>query len=487
MSTPVTRAAIYNRISHDKNADEAAVTRQNDAAVKLAAERGWEVVGTYVDNSISASRRDVVRPAYERMLADHRTGRFSVIIAQDLDRLTRQPRQLEDWIDEAERGELRIVTLDGEADLGTDGGRMYARIKAAVARGEVERKGARQKFANEARSRAGAWSFSRRPYGYERRDGRVRIVQDEAAVLREAYARVNRGESLYAVGEDFNARGIRALGGGTWTPRQLARTLDNPHNAGIVTYRGERVPGATPQWDPIIDQRTWDTFVSARQEKNRPSGWSSAHKHLMSGLLVCGVCGARMLARPERGVLVYSCKDGWCVSITAEDVDPVVRGMVIARLQNPAVLAELRSRPDTAPIEKELREARSSLADMTDLLAEGLLDRERAREQGRTLTERIARLEQRLAAARAESPLADLALADQVAPLWDSKTVVEQRRIITELGLQITVRKGKPGRRPRDAQGRRIPDLTRLRERWIHHEDNDSATEPVPAAEAATP
>lgn len=466
-STATVRAAIYNRISHDKDSDQEAVTRQNAAAVKRATAEGWEVVKAYTDNSISASKSNVVRPAYESMLADYRAGRFSVILVQDLDRLTRQPRQLEDWVEAGERGELRIVTLDGEVDFATDNGRMVARIKAAVAKGEVERKGNRQRFANAARAEKGAWTFSRRPYGYERRDGRVQVVQAEAEVLREAYRRVVRGESLYAIGEDFNARGLLTLGGVRWTPRQLGRTLDNCHNAGIVTYQGARVPSATPQWEPIIDRRTWDDFTSSRAAKNRPSGWSSATKHLMSGLLVCGVCGERMLARPDRGVQVYSCKASWCVSITAEDVDPAVRSLVLDRLKDPAVLAELRARPDTAPIERELTDERAKLANMTDLLAEGVLDRERAREQGRTLTASIARLEQRLASARAESPLADLALADQVAPLWDAKTVVEKRRIITELGLEVTVRKGKPGRRPRDAQGNRIPDLSRLQERWI--------------------
>lgn len=461
------KAAIYNRVSLDKEADERAVNRQNEAAVERAAREGWEVAETYTDNSISASKREVTRPAYEKMLSDYRAGRFSVIICQDLDRLTRQPRQLEDWIDEAERGDLRIITLNGEADLADDNGQLFARIKAAVARGEVQRKGARQRFANEQRAQTGHWQFSRRPFGYERQGGRIEIVPDEADVLREAYKRVNSGETFYAVGEDFNARRIPTTGGVSWTPRQLARTLDNPHNAGIVTYKGERVPEATPQWEPIISRRTWDDFVAARAARNRPSGWSSANKHLMSGLLICGVCGARMLARPDRGVQVYSCTVSWCTSITGSDVDRAVDRLVVGRVQDPGVLALLRARPDTAPIETELGEARSRLEDLTDLLAEGLLDRARARERGRTLAARIARLEKRLTAARADSPLAELAMADQVAPMWESKTVVEKRRIIAELGLQITIKKGKPGRRPRDADGNRIPDPDRLGVEWV--------------------
>ena len=68
------------------------------------------------------------------MVTDYEADRFSAIICYDLDRLTRQPRELEDWIDRAESHGLALVTANGDANLSTDGGRMYARIKAAVAR-----------------------------------------------------------------------------------------------------------------------------------------------------------------------------------------------------------------------------------------------------------------------------------------------------------------------------------------------------------------
>ncbi|WP_250505076.1 recombinase family protein [Bowdeniella massiliensis] len=70
-------------------------------------------------------------------------------------------RQLEDWLDWAEERGLQLVTANGDADLGTDGGRMYARIKAAVARAEMERKSARQRRAHVQRASQGRpWAES---------------------------------------------------------------------------------------------------------------------------------------------------------------------------------------------------------------------------------------------------------------------------------------------------------------------------------------
>ena len=95
-----------------------------------------------MDQSISASKKDVERPDYDAMVASLKRGELDAIICWDLDRLTRQPAQIE-WIDRAEEHGLKLVTANGDGDLRTDGGRMFARIKAAVARSEVERKGAR--------------------------------------------------------------------------------------------------------------------------------------------------------------------------------------------------------------------------------------------------------------------------------------------------------------------------------------------------------
>ncbi len=118
--------------------DGLAIDRQREDCENLARFRRWEVVEIYVDQSKSATNRTAIRPDYDRMVADYLLGRFDAIICYDLDRLPRQPRQLEDWIDAAELRGLALVTANGDADLSTDGGRMYACIKAAVASAEME-------------------------------------------------------------------------------------------------------------------------------------------------------------------------------------------------------------------------------------------------------------------------------------------------------------------------------------------------------------
>ncbi|MPY86086.1 MAG: recombinase family protein, partial [Actinophytocola sp.] len=161
-----TCAAIYLRVSLDLTGEGLAVERQREDCERLVQGRGWSLVETYVDNSISATDKAKTRPAYDQMVADYNADKFDALVCWDLDRLTRQPRQLEDWIDAAEERGLLLVTANGEADLSTDGGRMYARIKAAVARAEVERKGARQSRAQRQRAGQGRPPRGVRATGY---------------------------------------------------------------------------------------------------------------------------------------------------------------------------------------------------------------------------------------------------------------------------------------------------------------------------------
>ncbi|CQD21636.1 phiRv1 integrase [Mycolicibacterium conceptionense] len=97
---------MYLRQSKDADGNELAVTRQREDCLKLCHDRGWTDTVEYCDNNVSASKRSTARPAYRRMLADVKAGQIQGIVVWDLDRLYRQPRELEDLIDLADEHRL---------------------------------------------------------------------------------------------------------------------------------------------------------------------------------------------------------------------------------------------------------------------------------------------------------------------------------------------------------------------------------------------
>src|SRR5215207_3507029 len=242
------RAGVYLRQSKDQHGTGLAVARQREDCLKLCTERGWTPV-EYADNDISAySGRH--RPAYQQMLADIDAGHLDAVVAWDLDRLHRRPIELEHFIDLADRHRLALATVSGDTDLGTDSGRLFARVKGAVARSEGERKSARQKRAALQAAELGKPRGGPRAFGYDS-DG-LTIRADEAKALSEAYRALLAGCSLTGISRTLSDAGFATPQGKPFRYHAARTILANPRNAGLRAYRGTIVGPAA--WPAIVPE-----------------------------------------------------------------------------------------------------------------------------------------------------------------------------------------------------------------------------------------
>ena len=313
-------AAIYCRISDDPQGRRLGVDRQEKACRLLAHQRGWSAVEIYVDNDISAFS-GVIRPAYRRLLEDLQLGRLCAVVAWDADRLHRSTRELEDFIDLIEQAEIPVLTVtSGFADFDTATGRMQARIKGTVSRYESEHKTERIAAGMASIAEAGRWQGGQRPYGYEcardnygrpLNDGRLLVVPEEAAVVREAAARVLAGETVYKLALEFNARGLTTTHGARWRSSTLRRILTNATTAGKRSHHGVIVADAL--WPALIHEADW----SALRQMLMPApggrgGRSTRSEYLLSrGIAWCGACGERVSGYVnDRRDRRYSCPAG---------------------------------------------------------------------------------------------------------------------------------------------------------------------------------
>lgn len=483
-STP-RKAAIYLRISQDREMDGLAIDRQREDCENLARYRGWDIVETYVDQSVSATDKNKTRPAYELMVKDYQAGLFSAIVCYDLDRLTRQPRQLEDWIDAAESSGLALVTANGDADLSTDGGRMYARIKAAVARSEMERKSARQSRAQQQRSEQGRAPKGMRPLGYATSGD---VITDEAKAVATVYlsftrtvspgslrsiARALSGEVTDPAGiphlpkhshtvsreraekriaEGLEPREIKP--DGPWSPSTVLGILRNPRYAGYSTYTpkevqedgnrrrswkaqivrdetGEPVKG---QWETVVDEETWWKVQEILDDKGRITNTSGStkRKHLGSGLYRCHEC-RKYVRGAARG---YRCAGH--VLRTGSHIDKFVIDVMKARLSKPDLLRTIQAPEDTPKTQALLaaiseQRARISRAerDYDEEITEGH-DLKRIRDSAQS---RIEDLEAERLMTNKNSNLMPILGADDPAEVFENAPLEVQREVIDTLAV----------------------------------------------------
>jgi site-specific DNA recombinase len=339
-------AAIYARISSDPNGDSLGVRRQIEDCQREADRRGWTVVDTYVDDDRSAWSGKA-RPEYQRLCGDIAARHVDAVVVWHLDRLTRSPRELEDFVDLCDRGlGTPIAWVSGDFDVSTGDGRFMARILAAMARKESDDKSRRIKRKHLELAESGEWpGGGSRPFGYlaDRRS----LDPDEAAAVREAVARVLAGDSLRSVAADFNERGIRTSKGNEWTIQTLRRMLWSARISGQREHLGRIVgPG---KWAAIV---TPDETAKLRTLLASPErrAHRAPRRYLLTGLLCCSLCGATLVARPRvDGTRRYVCAKGpgfaGCgrTVIVADPVEQLVAGGVLLRLDSPALAAALRA------------------------------------------------------------------------------------------------------------------------------------------------
>jgi site-specific DNA recombinase len=452
MEAPTGRhAAIYTRISQDREGAGLGVERQEADCRALAEQLGWTIVTVHSDNDLSAYSGKP-RPGYLALLADLRAGFADAVVCWHTDRLHRSPSELEDYIAVCERGGVPTQTVKaGPLDLASPSGRMVARQLGAVARYEVEHQIERQQRARLQAATAGRWGGGRRPYGYGA-DG-VTVMKAEAETLQWAAAQVLAGVSLNAVVAELNARGARTSTGRPWKPTELRRALCRPRNAGLMVHRGQVVGRA--DWPPILDDGTWRGVCAVLGDPTRRTNASTARRWLLSGLAVCGVCGEPVRsfsAGTSRGRAtkpVYTCRSGKHVIRDAAECDRFVEQVIVERLSRPDARELLApdQRTDTAALHTRDAALRERLDELGRLYGDGAIDAPQLQAATASIRTQREQITAELAATSRGSVLAGVADAPDPTKVWEGLDLSRRRAIVDALAT-VTILPARRGRRP---------------------------------------
>lgn len=373
------RAIALVRISDARGNDTAGVDRQEHDAKQLADRLGWTIAEIVVENDVSAFKRRqvklpdgrkalrVVRPGFRRALTMLETGEADGLIAYDLDRVARDPRDLEDLIDviESKTPRIPIESVTGSLRMANDGDVTMARVLVAVANKSSRDTSRRVARKHEELASIGKPSGGgQRGYGYEPNGLDVR--EDEATVICEMADRVIGGESLYAIAADLEDRGIPTVQGGPWTSRSVKCIVTGPRVAGLRRYKGRIVGEAT--WAPILPRDTWEAVCATLAGR---AGGGNQLRRWLTGVLRCGRCGHLLAGWTLHGSYRYWCAtpQGGCgkISIDGPKAEAEIERQVIEYLTAPRILEQLRTVTSTTSAETTRRQIAEDEAQLQEL------------------------------------------------------------------------------------------------------------------------
>ncbi|MEA2580709.1 MAG: hypothetical protein QOE83_1601 [Actinomycetota bacterium] len=458
-------AAVYCRISDDREGRQLGVGRQREDCLAVAAQRGWTVAELYVDNDVSAYSGKP-RPEYRRMLRDLKEGTRDGVIVYHQDRLVRQPRELEEFFDICDAaGVTQLASVSGDLDLSNDDHRVIARILGALAQKESNDKSRRIRRKHQEIAEAGeVTGGGTRPFGFE--EDRKTIRQTEARIIRNLVKRRLAGESIRSLCRFLNEKAIPTVTGKPWSPQVVTRMLLSARISGQREHRGEIVAIAT--WPAIITpEQTAKLRGLAGQGRRAPR---TPRRYLLSRLLRCSRCGATMVSRPrEDGARRYVCAKGPGLAgcngtfILARDLELFVVEAVLYRLDTSELQTALRGEVKADAAARSAQGDLDAALAQADELALAYANRDISMREWRLarqpIEDRVEALKKTLSRATRTTALANyVGHSATLRRQWADLDLSRQQAIVRALVDYITVGPG--------VRGRNTFDPTRFTPTW---------------------
>lgn len=292
--------AIYIRVSTQEQVDEGySVGAQTDRLKAYCQAKGWTVYRIYTDPGFTGSNTD--RPALTQMMRDIKKNEIDVVLVYKLDRLSRSQKDTLFLIEDIFiKYGVSFVSLNENLDTSTSFGRAMIGILSVFAQLEREQIKERMAMGRIERAKDGYFHGGGfEPIGYDYVDGELKINEYEALQIREIY-------KLFLAGTPISRIQIRMKKKytnkhGNWANHSSVRSvLVTPIYMGKISYRGELYDG---RHEAIIDEETYNRSVKryneiawnrgSEEHKKRPF----QAKHMLTGLLTCGNCGARYFGK----------------------------------------------------------------------------------------------------------------------------------------------------------------------------------------------
>ena len=303
---PLTPAALYARVSSDRQDVDLSVSAQLRALKDYARANGYSVAREYVDEAESGRVAD--RPQFREMIEEGSKPKapLDVILVWKFSRFTRKREHAVAFKSMLRRKGIRVVSITEQTEDNATGRLLEGIIESVD---EFYSENLAQDVVRGMREAASRGFFlaSNAPFGYRRvkvSDGvkerpTLEVDPATAPVVREIFEKSLRGSGLKEICKELNDRGITNRGK-RWYKGTLHYVLRNEAYTGTAvwgrTSKGEktqdpvRVEGA---WPALISRDLFDGVQQAMRDRapkvRRPARVGS--RFLLSELLKCGVCG----------------------------------------------------------------------------------------------------------------------------------------------------------------------------------------------------
>jgi DNA invertase Pin-like site-specific DNA recombinase len=302
------RCAIYTRKSSEEGLEQEfnSLHAQREACEAYIASQkseGWALVrDQYDDGGISGGTLE--RPGLKQLLADIEDGLVDVVVVYKIDRLSRSLMDFSKLVEVFDRNGVTFVSVTQSFNTTTSMGRLTLNILLSFAQFEREVTAERIRDKVKASRMKGMWMGGYVPLGYDVRDRKLVVNEQDAGSVRRIFDRFVEVGSATVLARELRREGFRGKQGTLIDKGYLYRLLNNRVYRGEALHKGKAYPG---EHDAIIDADLWERVHAILQESPRKRANNSRAQTpaLLKGLIF-GENGAAMTpTSTKKGARLY--------------------------------------------------------------------------------------------------------------------------------------------------------------------------------------
>ncbi len=275
------KAALYIRVSTDAQREEGySIDAQKQMLSAYCVTKNIKNYEFFIDGGFTGSNLN--RPEMQRLIKEVSEGKISAVIVYKLDRLSRSQKDTLYLIEEVLNPHgVDFISMNESMDTSTPLGRLMLGILSAFAQLERENIKERTRMGMKERVKSGYWPGGGRiPFGYDYdREKGILVPNADAETVKLIYSLYLEGYPMYKI----------AKMAGLKYERLAVQILKRKSNAGYITYNGVDYKG---KHEPIVSEEVYNDAMKILEERGKKHLTDSVY--LLSGIVYCGYCGAKM-------------------------------------------------------------------------------------------------------------------------------------------------------------------------------------------------
>ena len=308
------RVTYYARVSTDKDEQRHSLTAQVRYYTEyIQRNPQWVFVEGYVDEGISGTTVGK-RENFLKMVQDAEAGQFDFILTKEISRFSRNTLDSIKYTQDLLRFGVGVLFESDNINTLMPDAELRLTIMSSIAQDEVRKISERVKFGFKRAIEHGVVLGNNKIWGYEKRDGRLVIQEEEAEVVRTIFnLYANERLGIRGIAQQLASMGYQNTRGNEFSFSTIRGILSNPKYKGYycgrksskLDYRTKDIKVFDPEdWvlykdesgqvvPALVSEELWDKanrILEKRSVKQGEDGKTSyQNRYPYSGKIICGV------------------------------------------------------------------------------------------------------------------------------------------------------------------------------------------------------